>query len=192
MCVPLIRAAGLLCLCCLAGCVSRPSPEFKAVDARPSPSLVQVTPVAVGDSVHVVVFVEDAVTGTYDVNPSGTIQLPLVGAIPATGQAPDALGRAIADRLRTQYLRDPKVTVDVVSVRPFYILGEVEKPGAYPYRSGLDIWRAMALAGGQTYRASSSTVTIQRAGETQWHDYDLVAAPAVEPGDVIRVPQRWF
>ena len=138
------------------------------------------------------VYGEDRLTGDYDINASGFISLPLLGSVKALDLTQAALRDAVADGLRKSALRDPRVTVDVVSLRPFYILGEVEKPGEYPSRSGLDVWRAMAMAGGQTYRASTSTVAIQRAGETDWRDYKLGGEVTVGPGDVVRVPERWF
>ena len=145
-----------------------------------------------GDRVRITVYGEDRLTGDYEVNAGGFISLPLVGQTKAAGLTQAVLRDAVADGLRKSALRDPRVTIDVVSLRPFYILGEVEKPGEYPYRSGLDVWRAMAMAGGQTYRASTSTVAIQRAGEAEWRDYKLASAVTVGPGDVVRIPERWF
>lgn len=145
-----------------------------------------------GDRVQVTVFGEDGITGSYDVTSSGTLQLPLAGAVPAEGRTARELEAAVAAALRRTYLRDPKVTVALLSQRPFYVLGEVEKPGEYPYRAGLNLWRALAVAGGQTYRASSSTVMIQHAGETRLAEYDVGRDLVIQPGDLIRVPERWF
>lgn len=176
----------------LPGCIHADPERIEAsvvpVAAQPSigPTL------RTGDRLRITVFGEDKLSGDYDVDAAGSVALPLVGSARAAGLSTAALRDALTDRLRQAYLRDPKVTVDILSQRPFYILGEVEKPGEYPYRNGLDIWRAMALAGGQTYRASSSTVAIQRAGETEFHDFELAADVGVGPGDVVRVPQRWF
>jgi len=101
------------------------------------------------------------------------------------------LEQAITTQLKSQYLRNPKVTVDVVSYRPFYVLGEVQKPGEYPFRSGLNVLSAIAIAGGATYRASSK-VLIQRSGTTEEKEYPQSSTVLVMPGDVVRVPERFF
>ena len=71
-------------------------------------------------------------------------------------------------------------------------MGEAEKPGQYPYLSGLNVLTAITTAGGLTYRASRTTVLIQRAGEDVWKEYPMVSTVAVLPGDLIRIPQRYF
>lgn len=145
-----------------------------------------------GDKVQVTVFGEESLSGTFELSANGTLQLPLAGAVPAAGRDTHAVEGAIAAALRRTYLRDPKVTVAVVSQRPFYMLGEVEKPGEYPYREGLNLWRALAVAGGQTYRASTAAVMIQHAGEERLAEVDTSHDILIEPGDLIRVPERWF
>ena len=145
-----------------------------------------------GDRVQVTVFGEEGLTGSYDVTASGTLQLPLAGPVPAAGRSAHELEGAVAAALRKTYLRDPKVTVAIVSQRPFYVLGEVEKPGEYPYRAGLNLWRALAVAGGQTYRASTASVLIQHAGEADLAELDTSREIAIQPGDLIRVPERCF
>jgi polysaccharide export outer membrane protein len=72
------------------------------------------------------------------------------------------------------------------------MMGEVTKPGEYAYRSGLNVLTALALAGGPTYRASRNTVEIQRQGETSMREYPVSVTVPVLPGDVIRVPERYF
>lgn len=175
----------------LTGCVSSGFETAKALDTDLTDSKAPAT-LRVGDKVRVTVFGEDKLTGEYEIDGAGLVSLPLSGPDQAAGLTRTELQAELTDRLKRGYLRDPKVTVDLVSARPFYILGEVEKPGEYPYRSGLDIWRAMALAGGQTYRASTSEVAIQRAGYPEWRDYRLTSNILIDPGDVIRVPERWF
>ncbi|MCW6506557.1 polysaccharide biosynthesis/export family protein [Lichenifustis flavocetrariae] len=176
----------------LAGCVSADAGNttaFKDAVAQQSSSEPMLRP---GDRVQVTVFGETAITGSYDVAASGTIQVPLAGSVEASGQTAQELETKITAALQRKYLRDPKVTVAILTLHPFYVLGEVEKPGEYPYRSGLNLWRALAVAGGQTYRASSSSVLIQHAGETTTAEYDLTQDVIVRPGDLIRVPERWF
>src|SRR5262245_62196909 len=91
--------------------------------------------------------------------------LPLSGTIKAQGLTQSELEQALAKKFRSEYLRNPKVTVTVAALAPYYIMGEVKTPGQFPYKSGLNVLTAMAIAGGPTYRASRSTVEIQRRGE---------------------------
>jgi polysaccharide export outer membrane protein len=64
-------------------------------------------------------------------------------------------------------LLDPRISVEAISLRPFFILGEVEKRGSYPYMPGLTVAQAVAIAGDYTYRASRSRVTVQRQGASE-------------------------
>ena len=102
------------------------------------------------------------------------------------------LEQALAKKFRSEYLKNPKVTVTIATLRPFYMVGEVTKPGEYPYKSGLNVLTAMAIAGGPTYRASRSSVQIQRRGENSMREYPISASVPVLPGDVIKVPERYF
>ena len=189
-----MRCVSLLLFCVglaeiLSGCVA----SGARIDAKIVPATtVAETALRPGDRIRVTVFGEDRLSGDYEIDGAGMVSLPLTGSAKAAGLTQREFENALAQRLRQAYLKEPQVTVDRLAMRPFYILGEVEKPGEYAYRGGLDIWRAMALAGGQTYRASSSTVAIQRAGETEFHDYKMASDVSVGPGDVVRVPQRWF
>jgi polysaccharide export outer membrane protein len=144
-----------------------------------------------GDKIKLTVYGEDTLSGLYEISPSGTVSLPLIGTVNAVGQSRAELERAIA-RKYTTFVKDAKVTVNVIEFRPFYIMGEVNKPGRYPYESGLNILTAITTAGGMTYRASKSAVLIQRPGEDVWHEYPLTASLQVGPGDLIRVPERYF
>ncbi|MGB8628754.1 MAG: SLBB domain-containing protein, partial [Xanthobacteraceae bacterium] len=74
----------------------------------------------------------------------------------------------------------------------YYIMGEVTKPGQYAYQSGLNVLTGLAIAGGPTYRANRNTVQIQRRGETAMHDYPISTTVPILPGDVIKVPERYF
>jgi polysaccharide export outer membrane protein len=145
-----------------------------------------------GDKIRVTVYGEDKLSGEYEIDPSGFVSLPLAGTVQASGLTKMALEQSLAEKFKTNYLRDPKVTVDVASFRPIYVLGEVQKPGEYPYRSGLNVVSAMAVAGGATYRASNSRVMIQRSGEQALKEYALDPAIPIMPGDVLRVPERYF
>ena len=90
------------------------------------------------------------------------------------------------------YLKDPKVSVEVENYRPFYIMGEVNKPGEYPYENGLNVLGAIALAGGYTYRANDSEVYLRRSGSTREEVMPADASTKINPGDIVRVAERLF
>jgi len=144
-----------------------------------------------GDRIKMTVYGEPNLSGFYDISPSGTITLPLVGTIRAAGRPRSELEREITRRY-TETLQEPKVAIEVVEFRPFFVMGEAERPGQYPYRSGLNVLTAISTAGGLTYRASRSTVLVQHSGETVWREYALTSNVLVSPGDLIRVPERYF
>jgi polysaccharide export outer membrane protein len=161
-------SAALLCCLCLANCssvdslgVATPDEERALISeaASTSPNLQP------GEKIKVTVFGEDRLSGEYEIDPGGYVSLPLAGTVKAAGLSKQEFELALTKKFQGEYLRDPKVTVEVSSFRPFYILGEVTKPGEYPYKGGLSVLSAIALAGGSTYRASLSSVMIQHAGE---------------------------
>ncbi len=145
-----------------------------------------------GDKIRVVVFGEQGLGGEYELDQAGQISVPLAGTIKVEGMTQADLEQALAQKFRSQYLRDPKVTVTIASLAPYYIIGEVKSPGQKTYRSGLNVLTAIAIAGGPTYRASRDTVEIQRRGETKMHDYPISASVPILPGDIIKVPERYF
>ena len=131
-------------------------------------------------------------TGDFTVSPVGTIAYPLVGEVPANGLTPDQLSQAIADRLSQGYMRHPQVSSAIAAYRPFFILGEVARPGTYPFSAALTVRGAVAVAGGYTYRANEGRVFIKHAGEQQERSYRLDASTLVQPGDTIRIGERFF
>jgi protein involved in polysaccharide export with SLBB domain len=145
--------------------------------------------VGAGDQLRVTVFRQPDLSGPLQVDGQGYLAMPLVGRIAADGLTTQALQDAIEARLREgDYLVDPDVSIAVLTYRPFYILGEVARPGRYEYRDGMTVINAVALAGGYTTRARTSEVTIRRAGCT------FVAQPdtTILPDAVITVPERFI
>jgi polysaccharide export outer membrane protein len=145
-----------------------------------------------GEKIKVTVFGEDRLSGEYEIDPAGYVSLPLAGTIKAAGLSKPQFEQELSKKFRGEYLKDPKVTVDVSNFRPFYILGEVSKPGEYSFKSGLNIMSAIALAGGSTYRASRNNILIQHIGESGFKEYPLAPSIPILPGDLIRVPERYF
>lgn len=145
-----------------------------------------------GDRVRVVVFGDPTLGGEFTIGGSGFIALPLIGDVDVRGLTSAQLQQRIAKRLADGYLKDPRVAVEVLTTRPFYILGEVNKPGQYPFADGLTVLGAVAEAGGFTYRAKTGRVLIKHAGGGTEAAYDVTATTAVAPGDTIRIKERWF
>lgn len=145
-----------------------------------------------GDKLRVLVFGETTLSGEFIVAGSGRVSFPLIGEVAAAGLTVQKFRTEIDHELRQGYLREPRVSVEVLTYRPFYILGEVNKPGEYPYTSGLNVLNAVATAGGFTYRAQTKKVLIRRAKEATEQPYPLAADTKVSPGDTIRVPERLF
>ncbi len=145
-----------------------------------------------GDKIRVTVFGQDDLSGEFEVDASGSVALPLIQAVPAQGKTPQQLEAEIASRLEPDFLRNPRVSVEVLNYRPFYIYGEVLKPGGYPYVNGMTVHNAIALAGGFTYRARTSSVVIRRTKNGAVSEEDSNLDALVVPGDVIEVRERYF
>jgi len=141
-----------------------------------------------GDKLHIQVLGAEDLTGDYAVGDNGTVSSPLIGDIKAAGLTRAQLEREMEKKLAQGYLRNPKVSVTILAYRPFYIYGEVTKPGEYPYASGMRVMSAVATAGGFTYRANEGYVVVTRNGEQR----RALPNTPIQPDDVIRVPERYF
>ena len=145
-----------------------------------------------GDRLRIIVFEEEALSGEFQVDGSGMVSMPLIGQLRAEGLTTSGFATAVEDSLRGRYLREPRVSAEVLNFRPYYILGEVGRPGTYPYTSGLTVLNAVATAEGFTYRANQRVVYIRRAGEDAESQYPLTSTTLVRPGDTIRIGERIF
>lgn len=145
-----------------------------------------------GDRVKVTVFGHDDLSGEFAIDGAGRLSLPLIREVAAAGNSAADLEGVIADKLRPDYVKNPRVSVEVLTYRPFYIIGEVKNPGSYPFVSGMTVVNAVALAGGFTYRADDGKVTIIRGSEDEQSKRKVGLQTPVLPGDVIRVGERFF
>jgi protein involved in polysaccharide export with SLBB domain len=169
----------------LAGC-SSPGSGLPELTAKPDVSSYHLGP---GDRVEIKVLGADELNGQYSVQDDGTIRMLMVGEVRAAGLTPDQVQAAIEDKLRAgRYITQPRVSVAVATYRPFYILGEVARPGGYPYVAGMRVLSAVAAGGGYTYRANQNYVIVTRNGEEAKGDVLLW----IQPDDIIRVPERYF
>jgi polysaccharide export outer membrane protein len=147
----------------------------------------------VDDQVRVITFGEASLTGQFRVNDRGSLAIPLLGAIPADGLTTSELERRIEARLKEKkVLLDPAVSVEVLSYRPVFILGEVTKPGQYPYQPNMTVLTAVAVAGGFTYRAQTNYASILRAEGDSDVEGKVMRNTRVRPGDVIDIFERYY
>lgn len=146
-----------------------------------------------GDRVRIIVFNQKDMTGEYLVDGTGMLSFPLVGQVKAGGLTAAELESEITNKLKPDYLRDPNVSVVVLTYRPFYIVGEVKTPGSYAYVTGMTVINAVALAGGFTYRAREGSFYVDRTGKDgKKSRIDADPQTPVQPGDVITVRERYF
>lgn len=145
-----------------------------------------------GDKIRVITFGEEALTGEFSIGGSGMVSLPLIGEVKAAGLSVPEFQSQVETKLKEGYLKEPRVSVEVLNYRPFYILGEVEKPDTYPYTNGLTVVNAVATAGGFTYRANTKKVYIKRSDSSVEQEFPLSTSTLVAPGDTIRVGERFF
>ena len=146
-----------------------------------------------GDEVKIFVFGLDAANGSYALGDGGSISLPLIGAVPAAGRTLPELEVAIGEALKAkQIIKEPSVSAQMVKYRPFYILGEVQKPGQYAYAPGMTVIQAVSMAGGYTFRANEKKATISRPGNGQAVKSTVKPDARVLPGDTVIIAEAWF
>ncbi len=145
-----------------------------------------------GDKLRITVFGQMDLTGEFNVDGSGLVALPLIAPVQARGRTTEEFSQALANELKQKLLRNPSVSVEVTQYRPFFILGEVNKPGQYPYVNGMTVKTAAAIAGGFTYRASTGEVTVTRKVDGDMLEGKVAIDAAVMPGDTILVAERLF
>lgn len=145
-----------------------------------------------GDKIRLTVFGEEELSGEFEVAGNGQLSLPLSGEVKALGLTASELERAIERKLSQGYLVNPRVSVQVLSFRPFFILGEVNKPGSYPWSNDMTVINAVALGGGYTPRAKTGAVSLRRANDPERREQLVPEDTKINPGDIIRVEERFF
>ena len=144
------------------------------------------------DRTRIIVYGQPNLTGEFVLDGSGNLAFPLIGNVPANGMTPTELQRAIAAKLDPDYLHNPSVSVEVASRRPFYVVGEVQKPGSYPYVTDMTVLNAVATAGGQTYRANMGRFYVKRLVDGQTVRVAATQESRLQPGDTVVVRERYF
>jgi polysaccharide export outer membrane protein len=175
----------------VAGCSEAPSlPPVTGATVHAG-ALQRTYRLGIGDKLKVAVFGEENLSGQFEVNALGQVALPLIGELPAKGLAIADFRDAVTRRLADGYLKNPRVTVEVLNYRSIFVHGEVKSGGEFQFKNGLTFRDAVAMAGGYTYRANQDHLFLVREGEQEAR----LALPSdlpVLPGDNIRIPERFF
>ena len=145
-----------------------------------------------GDKIRIQVYNEDDLYLEARVNDSGIISYPFLGNIQVVGLTPSQLEQEIARKLKGDYLIDPKVSVDIMEYRQFYVNGEVQSPGGYPFQPGITVRKAISVAGGFKERASRDKVFLIREGINNDEPAKVSLDDRILPGDIITVEESFF
>jgi polysaccharide export outer membrane protein len=145
-----------------------------------------------GDRISISVFNQDDLSGEYSLDGKGRFSMPLIDAVSAEGLTPAQLENILVSKLKPDYLVNPRVYVRVLNYRPYYLMGEVHGTGGFPYIAGMTYLKAIAIAGGFSYRAKKDYVFVIRAGDPEQEEIKLDIDEKVQPGDIIRVAERIF
>lgn len=191
--VKLVRAATLGLLCVFAAsCASTNLAEISAIEANSG--LTEGYLIDAGDSLKVTVFDEETLSGEFDVGSGGILALPLMEPISVKDKGPQQVAQMIAATLAEGgYVLDPRVSVEILEHRSFFILGEVETPGEYAHNGRMSLEQAVAKAGGYTPRAGRNSVVLKRQ---HWSESRLIrldeATLMIAPGDTITIRESFF
>ena len=184
---PILRRLAVVCLVLVAALVvaARAAP----VDAQ---SLEEYR-LGSGDRLGILIFGHADISGEFQIDGLGRISMPLLGQVDANGKTVAELQNLITQMLDADFIVNPRVSIEVLNYRPFFIYGQVNKPGSYPFVSGMTVRQAIVLSGGFTKRAREEPVIVIRHDENgQQLRYDAYLDAPVLPGDTIEVERRFF
>lgn len=146
----------------------------------------------IGDRISITVLGERDLSLDLFVDDQGEINYPFLGEIKVAGLTINQLGEAITDGLKPDYLLDPRVTVQVMEYRKFFVNGEVQRPGGFSWQPGMTVRKAVALAGGFTARAARSKLLIIREADVAQLPAKVEIDSPVAPGDIVTIDQSFF
>ena len=203
--VTIVRAVAVAALLCFAlagdpaaaqtadGAEQQAAASYESAQLGSEATLVgQNYVLGVGDRLRIIVFGEPTLSGEFVIDSTGNVSLPLIGEVSAAGVSVREFQHNVQRALNDGYLNDSRVSAEVMNFRPFYILGEVTRPGEYPYASNLTVLNAVATAGGFTPLASQTRVYIKHAGDAVEAELSLSGGLLVQPGDTIRIAKGAF
>ncbi len=146
-----------------------------------------------GDQIRIITFGDQELSGQFRLDAAGQITVPLLGNMHVAGMTAQDLEHAVGERLKEMNLfKKPSVSVEIISYRPIFVLGEIARPGQYPYQPGMTVLTAVAVAGGFTYRAVEDRFSVVRSVEGHKTEGIAKRQTGVQPGDVVSVYERRF
>ncbi|MBL1235169.1 MAG: polysaccharide export protein [Rhodobiaceae bacterium] len=145
-----------------------------------------------GDQMRIVIFGQADLSGEYTVDGSGFISIPLIEPVQTRGLSTQELETELVAILGQTLLRNPNVSVEILNYRPFFILGEVNNAGQFPFVSGMTVQTAVAIAGGFTFRANETDALITRKRAENIVELRVRTNQPVSPGDTILIEERFF
>jgi len=170
-------------------------PAQEAVDAPPTLSLganEAAYRLATGDRIRINVFNHDELSGDYQLDGEGRFSMPLIGVVEAEDLNSVELEVLLVEKFKPDFLVNPRIFIQLITYRPYYLIGEVASRGAFPYVAGMTYLRAIANAGGYTYRAKQDWVFVIRGDDPEQEELKLSVEEKVQPGDIIRIAERLF
>jgi polysaccharide export outer membrane protein len=123
---------------------------------------------------------------------AATISYPILGEIRLAGKTVSELEQLIREGLKGRYLVNPQVTVTINEYRNFFINGQVERPGSYPFIPGLNVRKAVSIAGGFRERASKEKIFVIREDDPTHSASRVDLNAEISPGDIITVEESFF
>jgi polysaccharide export outer membrane protein len=183
-----MKWSAIVLACSVAAC--SPGADLPPIGDAASSNAYQL---GAGDKLRIITYGDDNLTGDFTVNGGGDVEIPLLGAVHAAGRTVPQLQASIAHALSARgLLNKPSVSVEVSEYRPIFVLGEVAKPGQYPYQPDMTVVTAVAVAGGYTYRAVKARVEITRTRDGTVQHGQAQPDALLRPGDVVTVLERYF
>jgi len=199
--VKIVRTGVIAALLALGACGSRDNTPIvpdtsngQALSLAPSNGVAAAADYKLGpnDRTRIIVFGQPSLTGEFVLDGNGVLAFPLIGNVDARGMTPSQLQAALAEKLDKDWIRNPSVSVEVSTRRPFYVVGEVQKPGSYPYVTDMNVLNAIATAGGETYRANMHEFWIKRKQSGRIVRVEANQESTLQPGDTVIVRERYF
>ncbi len=147
---------------------------------------------APGDRIKIDIFNHVDLSGEFTLDDDGRFSMPLIGTVDAADLNPLELEDLLVSKLKPDYLVNPRIFIQVMNSRLYYLIGEVAQRGAFPFKAGMTYLTAIANAGGYTYRAKDDVVYVIRGDDPEQNEHKLSVEEKVQPGDIVRIAERLF
>lgn len=145
-----------------------------------------------GDKLGITVFNEKELSMEVRLSDAGSFLYPFLGEIVAKNKTIGEVQMLLTEQLKDGFLVDPKVYINVLEYRPFFVNGEVNKSGGFPFQPGLTIRKAISLAGGLTPRASLTKIYVIHENDPSGIPRLTTLNAVLLPGDIVTVDQSFF